>query len=70
MTDRGVLITAGASGVGRAIGEAFANTGWRVWVTDIDAAALATCPKNWRADLADVSNEASMADLFCRVTRG
>ena len=39
-----VLITAGASGIGRAIAEAFAADGARVWVADIDEAALATCP--------------------------
>ena len=31
-----VLITAGASGIGRAMAEAFAASGAQVWVTDID----------------------------------
>lgn len=38
---RRVLVTAGASGIGRVIAEAFAATGARVWVTDIDETALA-----------------------------
>ena len=44
MQNRRVLITAGASGIGRVMGEAFFAAGWNVWVTDIDASALATCP--------------------------
>lgn len=67
MTDSRVLITAGASGIGRAIGNAFAAAGWSVWVTDIDHSALATCPKDWRTDLIDVSDEAAMTDLFRRL---
>jgi len=35
-----VLITAGASGIGRAMEEAFAAQGAQVWVTDIDENAL------------------------------
>jgi NAD(P)-dependent dehydrogenase (short-subunit alcohol dehydrogenase family) len=67
MNDRSVLITAGASGIGREMGNTFASAGWRVWVTDVDASALATCPTDWHADLVDVSDETAMADLFSRV---
>ena len=35
-----VLITAGASGIGREIARAFASNGAKVFVCDIDAAAL------------------------------
>ncbi len=38
-----VLITAGASGIGRAMGDAFAAAGFEVWVTDVDRAALDHC---------------------------
>ena len=31
-----VLITAGASGIGRVIAQAFANQGAQIWVTDVD----------------------------------
>jgi len=34
-----VLITAGASGLGKAMGEAFDATGAQVWVADIDQQA-------------------------------
>ena len=59
-----VLITAGASGIGKAMAEGFARAGARVWVTDVDAAALATCPKDWHASRADVVDEDAMRALF------
>lgn len=39
-----VLVTAGAGGIGRTIAEAFAEAGGRVFVCDIDAAALDGLP--------------------------
>lgn len=39
-----VLITAGASGIGRVIAHAFAAHGAKIWVTDVDEQALAECP--------------------------
>ena len=62
-----VLITAGASGIGLAMGQAFAASGWQVWVTDVDEAALAKCPPDWRADRVDVSDPVGMAALFRRI---
>lgn len=59
-----VLVTAGASGIGRAMGEAFAGTGHDVWVTDVDAAALDACPQNWHRSVANVADPVAMADLF------
>ncbi|GGH29855.1 NAD(P)-dependent dehydrogenase, short-chain alcohol dehydrogenase family [Cribrihabitans marinus] len=61
---RRVLITAGASGIGRAMAEAFAATGARIWVADVDEAALSACPGDWRATRADVSDAGSVAALF------
>jgi NAD(P)-dependent dehydrogenase (short-subunit alcohol dehydrogenase family) len=69
MPHRRVLITAGASGIGRAMGEAFFAAGWNVWVTDIDPSALASCPAGWRADQVDASDEAAMDDLFARIQK-
>ena len=62
-----VLITAGASGIGRAVAEGFAAAGARVWVTDVDKAALATCPDTWHATHADVVEEDAMAALLGEV---
>jgi len=62
-----VLITAGAGGIGRAMAEAFAAAGARVWVTDIDAEALAACPEAWRKTCLDVTDEPAMAAMFAEI---
>lgn len=62
---KSVLITAGANGIGAAMADAFAAAGYRVWVTDIDAAAVHASPH--RATLADVSDEAQMQALAAQI---
>jgi len=62
-----VLITAGGSGIGFAMGHAFARAGWQVWVTDIDEDALQDCPDDWERDVVDASDAAAMAKLFDRI---
>ena len=54
-----VLVTAGASGIGRAIANAFVEDGGRVHVCDIGEAALAECRDTLgvTTSLADVSRE-------------
>ncbi|MGB3245248.1 MAG: SDR family oxidoreductase [Sulfitobacter sp.] len=64
-----VLITAGAAGIGRAMGEAFEAAGYEVWVTDVDADALASCPETWHGHLAGAADEAAMAEVFDRFDR-
>ena len=64
-----VLITAGASGLGHAMATAFAATGAQVWVTDVDTAALAALPPDWRASHVDASDEAAMAGLFAQIAQ-
>ena len=61
---RRVLITAGASGIGRAIASTFDQAGYRVWVADADKTAMEQCPQNWRKSQGDVSDENHIADLF------
>ena len=58
------LITAGANGIGLAMAKAFAGAGHRVWVTDVDAAAVSSVPKGIRATRCDASNEGEMRALF------
>lgn len=62
-----VLITAGASGIGRAMGEGFAAAGFSVWVTDVDRAALDHCPANWHHRVASASDEAAMASIIAEM---
>ncbi|MEX0364530.1 MAG: SDR family oxidoreductase [Ruegeria sp.] len=62
-----VLITAGASGVGHAMAEAFDAAGAQVWVADMDEAALAACPDGWQHSRADVSDEAAVATMFSEI---
>jgi NAD(P)-dependent dehydrogenase (short-subunit alcohol dehydrogenase family) len=64
-----VAITAGAGGIGRVMANSFAERGAKVWVSDVDEAALADCPhKSMHADagsLADLEAfmGAALADL-------
>jgi len=44
--------------------EAFAAAGHDIWITDVDSAALATCPVDWRRTRADASDETDVAALF------
>lgn len=62
-----VLITAGASGIGRAMGEAFAAIGAQVWITDVDPASLETAPSAWHKTEVDASDETGAAALFARI---
>ncbi|MEL7099980.1 MAG: SDR family oxidoreductase [Pseudomonadota bacterium] len=62
-----VLITGGASGIGRAMGAAFDAAGYEVWVTDRDADALAACPSAWTCVAGDAADEAHVRDVFARM---
>jgi short-subunit dehydrogenase involved in D-alanine esterification of teichoic acids len=62
-----VLITAGGAGIGRAMAEAFAATGARVWITDILQSALDGCPPEWLSDCVDVADPVAMSELIQRV---
>lgn len=62
-----VLITAGASGIGRAMAEAFDTAGFETWVTDVDQTALNAVPSHWRGHLCDASSEPQMKALFEKI---
>jgi NAD(P)-dependent dehydrogenase (short-subunit alcohol dehydrogenase family) len=64
-----VLVTAGASGIGRAMAQAFEAAGARVWIADVDAAALDAAPAGWGRTQADVADEAAVAALFAGLAR-
>ncbi len=61
---RHVLVTAGASGLGRAMAEAFLAQGDRVRVVDADPAAVAACPPELGAAVLDVNDEEGVARHF------
>ena len=67
-----VLVTAGASGIGRAMAETFADAGARVHICDVDTAALAelaAARPAITATVCDVSDIAQVERLFNDVTR-
>jgi NAD(P)-dependent dehydrogenase (short-subunit alcohol dehydrogenase family) len=59
-----VLITAGANGIGLVMAQAFADEGYRVWVTDVDAGQIAALPAGIRGSHSDAASEAAMELLF------
>ena len=64
---RRVLITAGANGIGLVMARAFHDAGDRVWVTDVDAGALAALPPGIRGKLCDAGSEPAMEALFAEI---
>lgn len=67
-----VLVTAGASGIGRVIAETFAAAGARLHICDISEEALSECAAShldWGVTCCDVSVEAEVAQLFEQVDK-
>ena len=62
-----VLITAGANGIGLVMAKAFAASGYRVWVTDLDAGQIAALPPGIRGTVADAAQEPAMEALFATI---
>lgn len=61
------LITAGGSGIGRAMAQAYADAGFEVWVTDIDADALGALPDAWHCHAVSANDEPAVAALFAQI---
>ena len=61
------LITAGANGIGRVMAQAFQGAGYRVWVTDVDAATIAALPAGIKGSIVDASDPAAMEALFADI---
>ncbi|MDZ7769052.1 MAG: SDR family NAD(P)-dependent oxidoreductase [Woeseiaceae bacterium] len=67
-----VLITGGASGIGRAIADSYLELGHRVHVCDADPDAVAACRESMQgatASVADISSADDVAALFDDVKR-
>lgn len=66
-----VLITAGASGIGRVIAETFAAAGATIHICDISEQALDECAAahpDWGVTRCDVANETEVSGLFEEVS--
>ena len=63
-----ILITGGGSGIGKAMAQAFAADGARVFVTDMDEAALAQCTGSWLKMTGDASDPEHVQAVFDRIT--
>lgn len=64
-----VLITAGANGIGLVMAMAFQAKGYRVWVTDVDAAMLSALPAGIRGSHVDAGHEIGMEALFADIAK-
>ena len=64
LSGKTALITAGASGVGRAMAAAFDAAGASVAIVDVDEAALAACPAHWRRECFDVTDEPTIEEML------
>ena len=67
-----VFVSAGAAGIGRAVADLLVAQGARLWVSDVDDAALAefaTAHPDHRSSRADVADEAAMAGIFAAIAR-
>jgi NAD(P)-dependent dehydrogenase (short-subunit alcohol dehydrogenase family) len=64
-----VLVTAGASGIGRETVEAFLEEGAQVFTCDVDGAALATLPDRVGRVVTDVTDRAAVSSLFEAATQ-
>ncbi|MEO3470700.1 SDR family oxidoreductase [Roseomonas sp. CAU 1739] len=66
-----VAISAGAGGIGRVMADSFAARGAKVFVCDLDAEALATCPHpKMRADMGETADCEEFVDVAASTLGG
>ena len=65
MTQRVILVSGGAHGIGQAIAARLARDGWHMVVADRDAAGAA--PPGGRYVVADVADEAAVAEMLASI---
>ena len=65
--DTRVIVTGGASGIGRAMANAFAAAGARLWVIDPQIEALDGCPEDWGRSPIDASDERALRQVFAGI---
>ena len=63
---RKVLITAGASGIGKAMAKTFEVNGDNVWITDSNKEQLDNCPKEQKKSHTDVHDERAVKKTFLK----
>ena len=61
---RNVLITAGASGIGKAMAMTFEVNGDNVWIADSNKEQLDNCPKEWKKSDTHVRDARAVKKLF------
>lgn len=64
MTPQRVLITGGASGIGFAMAQGFAESGAKIWVADVDQQALADVPEDWGKSHVNAADEDQVSAMF------
>jgi len=63
MSPRSVLITAGATGIGRAIADVFTTADHAVHVVDVDSKALRQLPDGMHQSMGDVADESRVVEI-------
>ena len=61
---RNVLITAGASGIGKAMAMTFEVNGDNVWIADSNKEQLDNCPGEWKKSHTDVRDARAVKNIF------